>query len=189
MTVTSRNGPVARFASMAGGGPVLVATARFGRSRARDAAYRLQERRSDLDLKLSWRMFASLEDWGKRWPAEQGTFAAGLILSAAGDPSIERAVGRCLSDLARMGRPLLWGVVSHRLRWQPRFALTPNGWRPELILPYPATYARLAAAHDTLDFCPRLDPILYSAKPDYSISESHLQWWDERHSHWMIRDG
>jgi hypothetical protein len=56
-------------------------TARFGRSPVRDAAYRLRERCSDLDLKLSWRLFASLEDWGKRWPAEQNTFAAGLVRS------------------------------------------------------------------------------------------------------------
>ena len=47
----------------------------------------------DLDLKLSWRLFASLQDWGKRWPAEQDAFAAGLILSAADDPVVERAVG------------------------------------------------------------------------------------------------
>ena len=73
----------------------------------------------------------ALSDWGKRWPAEQDAFAAGLILSAAGDPVVERAVGRCLADLARLGRPLLWGVVGQRVRWQSRFALTPNGWPPE----------------------------------------------------------
>jgi len=67
-------GPLARFATLAAGGPVLMMTARFGRSPVRDAAYRLRERRPDLHLKLSWRLFASLEDWGKRWPAEQGTF-------------------------------------------------------------------------------------------------------------------
>ena len=130
-------GPLARFATLAGGGPVLMTTARFGRSPVRDAAYRLRERRPDLDLKLSWRLFASLEDWGKRWAAEQDAFAAGLILSAAGDPVVERAVGRCLADLARLGRPLLWGVVGQRVRWQSRFALTPNGWPPEQILPNP----------------------------------------------------
>ena len=64
-------GPLARFATLAGGGPVLMTTARFGRSPVRNAAYRLRERRPDLHLKLSWRLFASLEDWGKRWPAEQ----------------------------------------------------------------------------------------------------------------------
>jgi hypothetical protein len=67
-------------------------TARFGRSPVRNAAYRLRERRPDLDLKLSWRLFASLEDWGERWPAEQDTFAAGLILSAAGDPAAVAAL-------------------------------------------------------------------------------------------------
>jgi hypothetical protein len=83
-------GPLARFTTLAGDGPVLMTTARFGRSPVRDAAYRLRERRPDLQLKLSWRLLASLEDWGKRWPAEQGTFAAGLILSAADDPTVER---------------------------------------------------------------------------------------------------
>jgi hypothetical protein len=46
-------GPLARFATLAGGGPVLMTTARFGRSPVRNAAYRLRERRPDLDLKLS----------------------------------------------------------------------------------------------------------------------------------------
>ena len=119
-------GPLARFATLAGGGPVLMTTARFGRSPVREAAYRLRERRPDLDLKLSWRLFASLEDWGKRWPAEQDAFAAGLILSAAGDPVVERAVGRCLADLARLGRPLLWGVIGQRVRWHPRFRADPE---------------------------------------------------------------
>ena len=136
-------GPLARFAALAGGGPMLMTTARFGRSPVRNAAYRLRERRPDLDLKLSWRLFASLGDWGKRWPAEQDAFAAGLILSAAGDPVVERAVGRCLADLARLDRPLLWGVVGQRVRWQSHFALTPNGWPPEQILPNPFDYARL----------------------------------------------
>ena len=119
-------GPLARFATLAGGGPVLMTTARFGRSPVRDAAYRLRDRRPDLHLKLSWRLFASLEDWGKRWPAEQDTFAAGLILSAAGDPAVERAVGRCLADLARLGRPLLWGVVGQRVRWRPTVQANPE---------------------------------------------------------------
>jgi hypothetical protein len=174
---------------MAGNGPVLLTTARFGRSRVRDTAYRLCERSPDLDLKMSWRLFASLEDWGKRWPAEQDTFAAGLILSAPGDPVVERAVGRCLADLTRLGRPLLWGIIGQRMRWQPRFALTPNGWPPEQILPYPADYARLGVAHDTPEFCPRFDPILYLAEPDFSISASRLQWREERSFFWIMRDG
>src|SRR5439155_10737661 len=90
-------GPLERFAAFAGGGAVLMFTAQFGRSPVRNAAYRLRARRRDVDLKPSWRLFASLDDWGKRWPAEQDTFAAGLILSAAGDPVVERAVGRCLA--------------------------------------------------------------------------------------------
>ena len=49
--------------------------------------------------------------------------------------------------------------------------LTPNGWPPEQILPYPAEYARLGVAYDTPEFCPRFDPILYSAEPDFSVSE------------------
>ena len=184
-------GPLARFAKLAGGGPVLMSTAQFGRSPVRQAAYRLRERRPDLDLKLSWRLFASLEDWGERWPAEQDTFAAGLILSAARDPGVDRAVGRCLADLARLGRPLLWGAIGPRLRWRPRFALTPNGWAPEEILPNPFEYGRLEVAHDTPEFCPRLDPILYSAEPDFSVSvsSSRLRWWEARHFHWVTRDG
>ena len=140
-------GPLARFAALAAGGPVLMTTAQFGRSPVRQAAYRLLERRPDLDLKLSWRLFASIADWGERWPAEQDTFAAGLILSAARDPGVDRAVGRCLADLARLGRPLLWGAIGPRLRWRPRFALTPNGWAPEEILPNPFEYGRLEVAH------------------------------------------
>src|SRR5580658_10954893 len=46
-------GPLARFAALAGGGPVLMTTARFGRSSVRNAAYRLRERRPDLHLRLS----------------------------------------------------------------------------------------------------------------------------------------
>jgi hypothetical protein len=182
-------GPLARFAALAGGGPVLMTTARFGRSSVRNAAYRLRERRPDLHLKLSWRLFASLSDWAKRWVAEQDAFAAGLILSAAGDPVVERAVGRCLADLANLGRPLLWGVVGQAVRWQSRFALTPNGWSPEEILPSPFTYARLWVAYDTPEFCPRFDPILYSAEPDFRVSDSYLYWWEARHFHWVTRDG
>ena len=184
-------GAFTRFVELAGGGPVLMTTARFGRSSVRNVAYRLRARRPDLDLKLSWRLFASLSDWGKRWVAEQDAFAAGLILSAAGDPVVERAVGRCLSDLAKLGRPLLWGVVGGRVRWRPRFALTPNGWPPEEILPSPFDYARLEVAYDSPEFCPKFDPILYSAEPDFSVSvsSSRLCWWEARHFHWVTRDG
>jgi hypothetical protein len=182
-------GALERFAKLAGGGPVLMTTARFGRSAVRNAAYRLRARRPDFHLKPSWRLFASLGDWGKRWVAEQDAFAAGLILSAAGDPVVERAVGRCLADLAKLGRPLLWGVVGHRTRWQPRFALTPNGWAPEEILPDPFEYARLVVTSDTPEFCPRFDPILYSGEPDFSVSDSYLSWWEARHFHWVTRDG
>jgi hypothetical protein len=110
-------------------------------------------------------------------------------LSAAGDPGVDRAVGRCLADLARLGRPLLWGVIGPPVRWRPRFALTPNGWPPEEILPDPFEYARLKVAHDTPEFCPRFDPILYSAEPDFFISDSRLGWWEPRHFHWVTRDG
>ena len=184
-------GALARLATLAGGGAVLMTTAQFGRSAVRQAAYRLRERRPDLDLKLSWRLFASLEDWGERWPAEQDTFAAGLILSAARDPGVDRAVGRCLADLARLGRPLLWGVIGPPVRWRPRFALTPNGWSPEEILPSPFAYARLGVAYDSPEFCPKFDPILYSAEPDFSVSvsSSRLCWWEARHFHWATRDG
>jgi hypothetical protein len=182
-------GALAHFTALAGGGPVLMTTARFGRSPVRNVAYRLRARRPDLDLELSWRLFASLEDWGKRWPAEQAAFAAGLILSAAGDPVVERAVGRCLADLARLGRPLLWGIVGQRIRWQSLFALTPNGWAPEEILPNPFEYARLEVAHDTPEFRPRFDPILYSAEPDFRVSDSGLSWWEARHFHLVMRDG
>jgi len=174
-------GPLERFAALTDGGAVLMTTARFGRSPAREAARRLCARRRDLDIKLSWRAFTSLDDWGKRWVAEQDTFAAGLILSAGGDPVVERAVGRCMADLAKLGRPLLWGVVGQRVHWQPRFTLTPNGWPPELILPHPAAYARLVVAHDAAEFCPRFDPILFSADQDFFILGSRLRWRDVRH--------
>jgi hypothetical protein len=164
-------------------------TARFGRSPVRDAAYRLRACRRDLDFKLSWSLFASLQDWGSRWVPEQNGFAAGLILSAAGDPVVERAVGRCLADLARLGRLLLWGVVGPRVRWRPRFVLTPNGWPPELISPDPFEYARLRVAVDTPEFHPRFDPILYLAEPDFFISGSRLSWWEPRHFQWVTRDG
>jgi hypothetical protein len=189
MTAVPKNGPFTRFATLARGGPVLMMTAQFGRSPVRLAAYRLHERRPDLDLKLSWRLFAGLADWGKRWPAEQETFAAGLIMSAAGDPAVERAVGRCLADLARLGRPVLWGVVGQRVRWRSRFALTPNGWPPELISPYPGQYARLRVTDVTPEFRPRFDPILYSPEPDFRIGDSGLWWWEARHFHWVTRDG
>jgi hypothetical protein len=188
MTAVRRNGPLGRFATLTGG-PVLMTTAQFGRSPVREAAYRLRDRRPDLNLKPSWRLFTSLEEWGKRWPAEQGTFAAGLILSAADDLAVERAVGRCLADLARLGRPLLWGVIGQRVRWHPRFMLTPNGWPPERVLPYPAEYARLEVAYDAPEFSPRFDPILFSAEPDFSIANSRLRWWEPRHFRWVSRDG
>lgn len=181
--------PLERFATLASGGAVLMMTARFGRSPVRAAAYRLRTQRLDLDLRPAWRLFVNLEDWGKRWLTELGTFAAGLILSAADDPIVERAVGRCLADLATLGRPLLWGVVGTRLRWQPRFALTPNGWPPNRILPHPATYARLGVAHDTAEFCPRFDPILFSAEADFYISNSRLHWLEARHFHLVTRRG
>jgi hypothetical protein len=185
----TRVGPLARFAALAGGGPVLITTARFGRSPVRNAAYRLRARRPDLHLELSWRLFASLGDWGQRWVGEQDAFAAGLILSAAGDSVVERAVGRCLADLARLGRPLLWGVVGQRVRWQSRFALTPNGWQPEQILPNPFEYTRLEVAHDTAEFRPRFAPVLYSAEPDFRVSDSRLSWFEARHFHLVMRDG
>jgi hypothetical protein len=95
----------------------------------------------------------------------------------------------CLADLARLGRPLLWGVVGQRVRWQSRFELTPNGWPPEQILPNPFEYARLWVAVDMPEFCPGLDPILYSAEPDFSVADSRLTWWEARHFHRVMRDG
>jgi hypothetical protein len=165
-------GPLDRFAALAGRGPVLMMTAQFGRSPVRQAAYSLQVRCRDLDLKLSWRLFASLQDWGKRWAVERNDFAAGLILSVADERVVERAVGRCLADLARLGRPLLWGVIGQRMRWQPRFALTPNGWPPGRIAPRAAEYARLGVAYDRPEFCPRFDPVLYSTEPDSSLTRA-----------------
>jgi hypothetical protein len=140
-----------------------------------------------ISTSMSWRLFASLTDWGRRWVAEQGTFAAGLILSAAGDPVVERAVGRCLADLARLGRPLLWGVIGLLVRWRPRFMLIPNGWPPELISPDPFEYARLRVAVDAPEFRPRFDPILFLVEPDFSVSDSRLTWWEPRHFQWVTR--
>jgi hypothetical protein len=173
-------GPLARFTALAGGGSVLMMTGQFGRSPVRQEAYRLLTRRRDLDLKLSWRLFPSVADWGTRWAVEQNGFAAGLILSAAGELVVERAVGRCLADLARLGRPLLLGVVGQGVRWQPRFALTPNRWQPGGIAHWAAEYARLRVARDTVEFCPLVDPILYSTEPDFSVSESRLRWSEAR---------
>jgi len=154
-------------------------TAQFGRSRARQAAYRLRARHRDLDLRLSWQLFTNLVDWGNRWRAERETYAAGLILSAAGDLVVERAVGRCLADLFQLDRPLLWGVVSDRLRWQPRFAVRWNGW-PEEWFPHPtATYARLGVAHDDAEFRPHFDPILYATDSDFFVSNARLYWRDD----------
>jgi hypothetical protein len=170
-------GSLERFTALAGGEAVLIMTARFGRSAVRDAAYRFRAKHRDLDLKLSWQLFSSLADWAKCWPAEQHIFTAGLILSAAGDPVVERAVGRCCGDLAQLGRAVLWGVVSgQRIRWRPRFSLTSTGWSP-WTFPYPdAAYARLGVARDAGEFQPRFDPILYSAEPDFFISGSRLLW-------------
>jgi hypothetical protein len=191
MTAVPRTGPLARFAALAAGGPVLMTTARFGRSPVRDAAYRLRAQRPDLDFKLSWRLFASLQDWGTRWVAEQNSFAAGLILSAVLDPVVERAVGRCLADLAGLGRPLFWGVIGPPVRWRPRFMLSPNGWPPKQISPSPdpSEYARLRSAVDTSEFRPRFDPILHAAKPDFAVSGSRLSWWESRHFVCVTRDG
>jgi hypothetical protein len=60
---------------------------------------------------------------------------------------------------------------------------------PGRILPDPFAYARLGVWYDTPDFYPRFDPILYSAEPDFSVSESRLQWWEARHFHRVMRDG
>jgi hypothetical protein len=163
-------------------------TGRFGRSPVWDVAYRLRDRCSELAITLSWQLFTSLKDWGERWPAKQDNFAAGLILTAATNPIVERAVGRCLADLARLGRPVLWGVIGQRVRWQSRFALTPNGWPPELISPDPFEYARLGVAYDTPEFRPRFDPILYSPEPDFRIGDWGLWWWEARFFHWETRD-
>jgi hypothetical protein len=173
-----------RFATLAGGGPILMMSARFGRSPVREAANRLRAQHRHLDLKLSWRLFAGLADWGERWPAEQDNFAAGLILSAARDPVVERTVGRCLADLARLGKPLPWGVVSERIRWYPRFMLSPNGWTPEELLPHPATYVRLAVAHDGAEFRPQFDPVLCPAHQDFLLLGSRLRWLDARFGQW-----
>lgn len=171
-------GPLDRFVALAGAGAVLVMTARFGRSPVRQAAYRFRAQQRDLDLRLSWQLFTNLVDWGNRWQAEQDKYAAGLILSAARDPVVERAVGRCLFDLYQLGRPVLWGVVSDRVRWYPRFKLGRNGWPLELF-PHPtATYARLGLPRAGTEFCPQFDPILYPADPDFIVSDSRLYWLD-----------
>jgi hypothetical protein len=202
MTAVPRNGPLARFAALAGGRPVLMMTAQFGRSHVRQAAYGLRAQHRDLDLKPSWQIFTSRVDWGTRWPAEQDVFAGGLILSAAGKPVVERAVGRCLADLARLDRPLLWGavgqgidigqgiVIGQRIRWQPRFALTPNGRPLGWLTPYTPEYARLRVARDTAEFSPRFDPNLYSTEPDFFICISRLWWWGEAdHFYYETCDG
>lgn len=71
----------------------------------------------------------------------------------------------------------------------PQFALNPNGSPPEEISPDPFEYARLAVADDTPEFHPRFDPILYSEEPDFSVSDTGLQWWEARHFRWVTLDG
>ena len=56
-------------------------------------------------------------------------------------------------------------------------------------MPNPFEYARLEVAHDTPEFRPRFDPILYSAEPDFCVSDSGLSWWEARHFHLVTRDG
>jgi len=79
-------GSLARFAALAGGGPVLMTTARFGRSPVRNAAYRLRARRPDLHLKLSWRLasYAGLAPT----PWQSGSVAHEQGVSKAGNPRL-----------------------------------------------------------------------------------------------------
>jgi hypothetical protein len=67
--------------------------------------------------------------------------------------------------------------------------VTPNGWPPEQVLPHPATYARLGVAHDSAEFRPQFDPILFSADPDFFICDSGLCWFEARHFHVVTRRG
>lgn len=170
-----RSGVLERFTTLAGDGPVLTMTARFRRPSVRQAADRFSARHTDLNLLPSWRLFTSLRDWGQGWMEVHEAFAAALIFSAAGDPVVERAIARCLSDLTALGRPLLWGVVSDRLRWHPRFKLGPNGWPPETRAPDPETYARISVAHDAAEFRPQFDPILFLPNPQECIG-LYLAW-------------
>jgi hypothetical protein len=159
-----------RRTDLAEGSCALVLKGQFGPSSVTLAASALCNRHRDLDLVRSWREYESVPDWGRRWPTDQHKFAAGLVLTPAREPIIERSVGRCLFDLARLGRPLLWGVVSDRIRWHSRFALDWDGW-PGNLFPYPtAAYARLIAWEDSAEFCPQFHPILYSADPDFTLS-------------------
>jgi hypothetical protein len=63
--------------------------------------------------------------------------------------------------------------------------LTPNGWPPERILPYPDEYARLGVAHEAPEFRALFHPILYSAEPDFYVDGSPLEWWEARHFPWV----
>ena len=131
-------------------------------------------------------MFVSLADWGQRWPAEQTDFAAGLILSEPDNPVLERAVARCLFDLARLGRPLLWGIAGTQLSWYPRLKMSPT-WPSNLIGPPLATYARLAVSDNSPKFRPAVDPILFSKKPDYAIDGLRLSWCED--FTWILHPG
>jgi hypothetical protein len=44
-------------------------------------------------------------------------------------------------------------------------------------------------AHDVAEFRPRFDPILFSAAPDYRISESRLYWFEAHHFPLVARHG
>ena len=65
------------------------------------------------------------------------------------------------------------------MRWHPRFVVGWNGWPVEWFPRPTATYARLGVAHDSEEFCPQFDPILYSADSDFFVSNSRLYWRDE----------
>ena len=64
-----------------------------------------------------------------------------------------------------------------------------GAWPPEQIQPNAFEYARLEVAHDSPEFCPRFDPILYAEEQDFSVSGSRLSWWEGRHFHCVTRDG
>jgi hypothetical protein len=119
------------------------------------------------------------------------SFATGAPISTSsyhGGCSPAFRIGASAGQPNRLGRPLLWGVIGQRVRWRPRFMLTPNGWPPERVLPHPAEYARLGVSHDAPEFCPQFDPLLFSAEPDFSVFNSRLQWWEARHFPRVTRD-